>query len=285
MSYARWYPTATILSDGGIIVTSGETNWDGCYVTVQEIYNPSTNSWSELSGAPWSSPTIRMFISCLTAGFLFHPMAKSQSSVKCSILTRSPGPLLGGSAVDGGSSVMYLPNKFLKVATSVDPDLATRPSVATGYTLDLTQTSPMWTRISSMAFPRTYQNTTLLPDGTVLVTGGGTTTDAVGLSDAVLPAELWSPTARTWTTLAAMSAPRLYHSEALLLPDGRVLISGGGSFNNVNEPTDQNSAEFFSPPYLFKGARPVMTLLPLSYPMDRTLPCRHQTSLRSLPSH
>ncbi|HEY2123764.1 MAG TPA: hypothetical protein VGH07_09240, partial [Chthoniobacterales bacterium] len=71
----------------------------------------------------------------------------------------------------------------------------------------------------------------------------------------------------TWSTLASMSAPRLYHSEALLLPDGRVMVSGGGRFNGINEPTDQFSAEFFAPPYLFKGARPTIASAPaqLSY--------------------
>ncbi len=63
------------------------------------------------------------------------------------------------------------------------------------------------------------------------------------IAHAVLPAELWSPATQTWTTLASMSAPRLYHSEALLLPDGRVMISGGGRFNDDHdEPTDQLSA-------------------------------------------
>ena len=70
-----------------------------------------------------------------------------------------------------------------------------------------------------------------------------------------------------------MNAPRLYHSEALLLPDGRVLISGGGRFNGVNEPTDQFSAEFFSPPYLFKGPRPTIAGAPsqLSYGQNFTV--------------
>jgi hypothetical protein len=54
----------------------------------------------------------------------------------------------------------------------------------------------------------------------------------------------------------------LYHSEGLLLPDGRVLVSGGGRFNDDTESTDQFSAEFFAPPYLFKGARPTITSAP-----------------------
>jgi hypothetical protein len=61
-----------------------------------------------------------------------------------------------------------------------------------------------------------------------------------------------------------MTAPRLYHSEALLMPDARVMVLGGGRFNDNTQPTDQFSAEFYSPPYLFKGPRPVITSAPAS---------------------
>src|SRR5262245_1176023 len=113
-----------------------------------------------------------------------------------------------------------------------------------------------------MSFARTYHTLTVLPDGDVLVTGGGTTTDAVGVATAVLPAEIWSPVTQTWTTVASMSAPRLYHSTALLMPDARVLVLGGGRFNGVNEPTDQLSAQYYWPPYLFNGPRPSITSAP-----------------------
>jgi hypothetical protein len=177
-------------------------------------------------------------------------------------LTTHTWTAVGGATVEGGSSAMYLPNKFLKEGKSTDPDLTVTNSVATAYVLDMTQTSPAWRQVASMAFARTFHCTTSLPDGTLLVTGGGPTTNALDTTHAILPAELWSPTTESWTTLASMSAARLYHSEALLLPDGRVLISGGGRFNDDTEPTDQFSAEFFSPPYLFKGARPTITSAP-----------------------
>jgi len=157
--------------------------------------------------------------------------------------------------VDGGSAAMYLPGKIVKAGTSYHPDDPIVPSAATTYVIDMTQPSPRWRQTPPMAFARTYHTLTILPDGDVLVTGGGTTTNAVGVSQAVMPAEIWSPDTETWTVVASMSAPRLYHSTALLMPDARVLVLGGGRFNGVNEPTDQLNAQYYSPPYLFSGPR------------------------------
>jgi hypothetical protein len=54
----------------------------------------------------------------------------------------------------------------------------------------------------------------------------------------------------------------MYHSTALLLPDGRVLNAGGGRFGGTGPGADQFSAEIYSPPYLFKGVRPTITSAP-----------------------
>jgi chitodextrinase len=263
MSFQRWYPAATMLPDGSLIVTSGESNCDGCDVTMQEIYHPSTNTWSLVS-APFKFPYYP-HVYLLSDGRIIVA-GTTEAPIVSQVLNRNlltwTSAQVGGTAADGGSSAMYLPDKIVKTGTSVDPDTTIRPSVATAYILDMAQASPAWLQVNSMSFPRTFHNTTLLPDGNVLVTGGGPTTDAIGVGNAVLPAELWSPDTEAWTTLASMNAPRLYHSDALLLPDGRVVVSGGGRFNGVNEPTDQLSAEFFAPPYLFKGPRPAITFAP-----------------------
>jgi Domain of unknown function (DUF1929)/Galactose oxidase, central domain len=263
MAYARWYPTLTMLPDGRLIVTSGETDCDGCDVRIQETYNTSTKTWSQLRGAAFSFPYYpHVYVlpdgRILVAATTEDPIVSRVLDMRALTWTA-----VGGSAADGGSSAMYLPSKILKMGTSVNPDNPTQPySVPSAYVLDMTQSSPLWRPVAPMAFPRTYHTATLLPDGSVLVTGGGTSTGATDITNAVLPAELWLPTTGTWTTLASMSAPRLYHSEALLLPDGRVLVCGGGRFDDSTLPTDQFSAEFFSPPYLFKGSRPAITSAP-----------------------
>ena len=63
---------------------------------------------------------------------------------------------------------------------------------------------------------------TLLPDGAVLVAGGGH-----GPSDVVPTTELYSSSNESWTSTALMLEARAFHS-ATLLPDGRVLVAGGG---------------------------------------------------------
>ena len=72
---------------------------------------------------------------------------------------------------------------------------------------------------------------------------------------------MWSPTTEQWTTLASNQVPRYYHSTAALLPDGRVLVGGGwgGAGGSLDR---QHNYEIFSPPYLFKGARPTITSAP-----------------------
>jgi hypothetical protein len=161
--------------------------------------------------------------------------------------------------VDGGSATMYLPNKFMKAGSATDSQ-NTGPSSNTTFVLDMTQPSPTWKQTASMAYPRSFLNLTMLPDGNVLATGGETDRNGGTIANAVYAAEMWSPTTLTWSTMSSMHTPREYHGTALLLPDGRVLVSGmGADFGNV---PDEKSAEFFSPPYLFKGARPTISQAP-----------------------
>jgi Domain of unknown function (DUF1929) len=108
-----------------------------------------------------------------------------------------------------------------------------------------------------MAFRRRHLNATILPDGTVLVTGG---TSACGFTDpsgGVFAAENYNQATNTWSTWANASTIRVYHSTAMLLRDGRILYTGSGDGGGVPQ---QNNYEIFSPPYLFKGARPAYNL-------------------------
>jgi len=99
--------------------------------------------------------------------------------------------------------------------------------------------------------PRTEHNTVLLPDGTVLAVGGrrqnvsSYSCTSIRSQDgpSVLTPEILSGSG--WTPVASHISPRVYHSSALLLPDGRVLVAGG--------ECRTWDYEIYRPPYLTNG--------------------------------
>ena len=91
-----------------------------------------------------------------------------------------------------------------------------------------------------------WGNTTVMADGRVFVNGGSAVDNE--LTGVSYTSTIWSPTTGQWTTGATAKIARLYHSTALLLPDGSVLTAGGGA----NGPVTNLNAEIYYPRYLFK---------------------------------
>jgi hypothetical protein len=112
---------------------------------------------------------------------------------------------------------------------------------------------PAWRSTGSLTYPRLAANLVTLPDGQVLVVGGGA---QFRYTDPVTIPELYNPVTGTWAAMAPQQAGRMYHSTAVLLPDGRVLSAG------QNSGPLATYGEIFSPPYLFRGARPSITAAP-----------------------
>jgi len=259
MAFRRWYPTATTLSDGRILVTAGWQTTSHTNAGIPEIYDPVANTWTQLTNANNPFETYP-FMFLLSDGRLIHS-GGTEVATNTDVLdiNAQTWTVLDSRIIDGGSATMYSPGKILKAGSAADSQ-STGPSSNTTFLLDTAQSSPAWQQVPSMAYPRSFLNLTTLPDGTVLATGGETDKNGGNINNAVYAAELWSPQTQTWTTMASMHTPREYHSTALLLADGRVLQSGmGADFGNV---PDEMSAEFYSPPYLFKGARPTITQAP-----------------------
>jgi uncharacterized protein YjdB len=261
MTYRRWYPTATELSDGRVLVTSGaQTCWAyECLANTPEIYNPSTNAWTQLTLGQlpyWYYPLAFL----LPDGrVLFNGSSEQPTVTRAFNVGTQSWTTIDTSLADGGSAVMYTPGKFMKSGTSSDAGGPNVPASNTTYVLDMTTPLPIWQQTAPMASPRAFHNLTVLPDGAVLATGGEQTTDGSSIPNAVYQAELWSPATQTWKTLSLEQVPRLYHSTAVLMPDARVLVAGGGS---VYPAADETTGEYFSPPYLFKGLRPTITSAP-----------------------
>ena len=259
MSSARWYPGLIVRPNGQPMAISGSQDIATNLVPTPESYDPATNAWTVMTEATNLVPYYP-FTFILPDGRLFASGASEQAYASQVYDSNTHiWTAVDPTTYDGASAVMYEPGKILKAGSASDGGFPADPSSAAAYVIDMNQPSPLWRQVAFMAFPRAFLNLTSLPDGSVLATGGGTTKDGQNLANAVLPAELWSPATETWTTVASMATPRLYHSQALLLPDGRVFVGGSGGDSGV---ADQKSAEIYSPPYLFKGARPVISSAP-----------------------
>jgi galactose oxidase len=143
--------------------------------------------------------------------------------------TWAPAPSRTMLARDYAPSVMYDVGKVVYIGGGNDPDTAALPADAVEV-IDFTDAEPRWRKTTSMHFRRRYHNGTLLPDGTVLVTGGtqGTGFNDLDAGQPIHAAELWNPSTEQWTLLAAEAVDRCYHGTAVLLPDATVLSAGGG---------------------------------------------------------
>jgi chitodextrinase len=258
MQFPRWYATATTLADGKVLVNSGSNRDINDIVPTPELYSPDTNKWQSLTAASHAMP-IYPFIYQLPDGRIAH-LGGSEVPTASEVLDLSTNQwtTIDSRVIDGGSIANYAPGRFIKAGSAADDGFSGN-SLKTAYTLNMNAPGTTWQPTGSMAFPRSFLNLTNLPDGTVLATGGGTDKSGFVDANAVLQAEDWDPSTGAWTTYAGMTAPRLYHSVAVLLPDGRIYVSGGGGDPGV---TDQRSAQIFSPPYLFKGARPTISSAP-----------------------
>ena len=131
--------------------------------------------------------------------------------------------------------------------------------------VDLKDPNPHFVPASPLNFPRLHLNAILLPDHTVFVTGGSLKQEDTPL--ARLQPEIYDPATDSWTPMAPSTVPRLYHSTALLLPDGSVVAAGGNPDGGTHvewddDPEEEMRLEIFRPPYFFKGPRPTITAAP-----------------------
>jgi hypothetical protein len=166
--------------------------------------------------------------------------------------THTRGPLSNYGTRKHGNSLL-LPGNTKAMILGGQSGTPTSPPTNTAEILDTAAATPAWRTVAPMKYARIHSSAVILPDDTVLVIGGGTSGKFDG---PIKTAELYNPATNTWTQMAPQQVQRMYHSTAVLLPDGRVFSAGSDS------GTQRNTAEIFSPPYLFKGARPSITDAP-----------------------
>jgi hypothetical protein len=283
MKYGRWYPTLVTLGDGSVVAISG-SQAPSVSATIPERYSGGT--WTELTGANRPIPLFpRAFLEPKNGAiFVAGEMNPSLWLNPSGSGLWTTGPTRNVDDRGYGSAVM-LDTKVLYVGGGGSSGCPGNLPQASAEIIDLAAASPAWTPITSMKIGRRQTTAIILADGKVLVTGGSSQCGFTNEAGAVFAPELYDPAtvspADPWTTMANASVVRVYHSTTVLLPDGRVLSVGSGDGGGV---TQQYMYEIFSPPYLFKGARPTITLAPnpIHYGVPFTVTTPNGASIRKV---
>jgi hypothetical protein len=264
MHNPRWYPDLTELADGRYVAISGNSTDAQTWADTPEVYDPTTNQWTVLTGVSTSQVHEEEYpFSYLEPnGDVFTIGPSEDKSFQLNVGARTWTPIGGSSGVVNGSSVMYLPGQILYSGGAADLNSST-PASATTAVINLNNATPQWQQVAPMGHARIYHTLTMLADGTVLAVGGEPTAGQTGpseVSDGILPSEIWNPTTQTWSPAAPTGATRGYHSTAVLMPDGTVLVGGSGHANPGL--AGQDSSQIYSPAYLSQGLRPTITSAP-----------------------
>ena len=264
MNVGRGYQSSTTLSDGSVFMVGG--SWSGSSGgKIGERWTPS-NAWVTLPDvvAETMSDTDpegiyrsdnHMWLFAATGGWVFQAGPGRRMHW---IDTRGRGAtsFVGTRSDDGyamnGSAVMYEPWKIL--TTGGAPAYVNGTATRNAYRIDISAgpgVAPTVRKLPSMAYTRGFHNSVVLPNGQVVVVGGQAVPVPFSDEQSVLVPELWDPQTEQFLRMAPMRTPRNYHSFALLQPEGRVMVAGGGLCGPC--PENHPNAAVPTPPYLLKS--------------------------------
>jgi hypothetical protein len=251
MAAGRWYPSVVTLGDGRAVAASGAQ-------AANEAYAPATN-WTPVAATTFLPLYPHLIL--MADGRLFYSGGQlGQATVEPRLISPDSGAetvvpgLRDNGHRDQSCTVLLPPAQDQRVMI-----LGGGPGTSTA-TVDIAdlgaRSMGSYGPAANLHEARTLHNTVILPDRTVFVSGGGLRGET--RQDAVRVSEIYDPVTNSWRRTATASVSRLYHSIALLLPDGRVVTAG----SNPDRGDDELRLELFHPPYLFKGPRPFIQTAP-----------------------
>ena len=277
LNFPRWYGSLISLGGGRFLEIGGENGGEGPGSKgsgTPELFTPGIG-WTALPGAysgdiaaNWFYP--RVWLS--SDGTIFGFSTQSEGSNAGTIFTinttgRGSVTNLGHTPFESESydpAAMFAQDKILTIDKNGD-----------AWIMDISGATPTFTKTGNVGSNRAWSNLTDLADGTVLITGGSNGLGPSGNGNVATEtnnAMIWNPGTGEWTNDANAAIGRFYHSNTLLLPDGRVLSAGGGAPG----PLTNLNAEIYTPGYLLnddgslRTDRPVITSAPAMLQQGQT---------------
>ena len=272
MNEARWYPTLTTLSDGKILSVSGLDDIGQLVPGKNEIFDPKTKKWTYTS-------TIRQFptypaLFLMQNGKIFYSGANAGYGPDN--VGRIPG--IWDVATNKFTKLQGLsdPNEMETAGTVLLPPAQNEKYMVIGgggvgeskqssnktRLIDMKDKNPKFTDGPTLEKGTRYPQSSILPDDTLLVSGGSQ--DYRGRGDSnILQARLYHPDTNSFKEVADPLVGRNYHSGSILLPDGRVMLFGSDSLYadkaNTKPGKFEQRIEIYTPPYLYRDSRPSLS--------------------------
>ncbi|MFL4906687.1 galactose oxidase-like domain-containing protein [Streptomyces sp. MMS24-I2-30] len=275
----HWYPSATELGNGDVI-SFGGLREDSTGSVTTEYWSAAEQQWLPLwkVNQTWSYWGLYPSMILMQDGRLFytgsHVFGNNIPGTGAAIydygantITQVPG-LQDKDVRDQSASVLLPPAQDQRVLTIGGGNIDANPD-ANRLTdvIDLKEANPSYVAgpplpqgtvdLGNGPQPETggqgkmYVSAVLLPDGSVLETGGALHNRA----NPVHESSIYDPGQGTFDPVAADPEARGYHSSSFLLPDGRVMSTG----DNPGNGTWNHNVSIYTPPYLYKGTRPTIT--------------------------
>ncbi|KAJ2932171.1 hypothetical protein H1R20_g4934, partial [Candolleomyces eurysporus] len=274
----RWYPTAAVLSNGTILIMGGQIGSNDRPEPSLEIL-PKPAGGSTVVHLDWLErtdpnnlypfivilPSTNIFVAYYNEARILDP--HTFETIK--VLPNMPGAVnnfLGGRTYPLEGAAVPLP-QHAPYNDPLEILVCGGSTSGGGFAIDNCVRSapeaqnPEWI-IERMPSKRVMPCMVSMPDGTVMIMNGALHGEAgFGLAeDPNLTAVLYNPydpVGSRFSILNSTIVARMYHSEATLLPDGRVLVSGSDPQTNFPDDTPRYPQEFrievYVPPYLSEG--------------------------------
>ncbi|WP_210587913.1 kelch motif-containing protein [Streptomyces sp. GESEQ-35] len=267
MDKARWYPTLVGLEDGRVLAVSGLDDLGKIDPGDNEIYDPRTKKWSP--GPKRYFPTYpALFLT--KGGKLFYPASNAGYGpadrgrepglwdLKTNTFQYVPG-LRDADETETSASLLLPPAQDQKVMLLGGGGVGeSKKSTQRTAVVDLKKDNPVFEDGPDLPQGTRYLNSVIMPDDTVFTSNGSEDYRGRSASN-ILKAQFYDPKGNVFREAAAPMVGRNYHSEALLLPDGRVATFGSDPLFDDQQNTKlghfEQRMEIFTPPTLHKNGK------------------------------
>jgi WD40 repeat protein len=226
MGTARANHALALLPNGKVLAAGGRDSL-ASWLTTAELYDPTTNTWSPTGSMATARGNFQLMPlpdgRVLAVGGSTNPTNVITATATVEVYDPTTG-LFSPAAAMTTARGQYMATTLTDGRILVAGGLTSSGAL---QTLEFyTPATQSWSTPVPMSTPRSRGAVAQLPGGKVLITGGVNGPPPSGI--ALASAELYDPSTSLCTLTGSMAVARALNGRALLLSNGKVLVTGSG---------------------------------------------------------